>query len=248
MSKRIDLNADLGEGYAYDADLMGLITSCNIACGGHAGDEASMETALMLAKQHSVNAGAHPSFPDRENFGRIDYPLRGDGLVTALAEQVTNLMKVAARHDIQLSHLKPHGALYNLAAQDEDLANTVAAITAQLLPTAALVGPPKSQLTKAAAKHGLSFMAEGFADRAYEDDGQLRSRTLEGAMLTNPDQQTEQVLGMVLNGRVMTYPGNHLNLDVDTICVHGDTPGALHTARVLLSQLKANGIEICAQH
>ena len=248
MSKRIDLNADLGEGCAFDAELMRIVTSCNIACGGHAGDEKSMETALLLAKQNNVNAGAHPSFPDRENFGRSDHPLRGDALADALAEQVADLAAIAAKHDIQLSHLKPHGALYNSAAQDKNLASTVAALTAQCLPRAALVGPPQSQLAKAAANHGLSFVAEGFADRAYENDGQLRSRTLEGAMLTNPHEQTGQVLSMVLNGKVTTYSGHQINLAANTICVHGDTPSALQTAQALVTSLKANGIQICPPH
>jgi UPF0271 protein len=248
LSKRINLNADLGEGCAFDAELMRLVTSCNIACGGHAGDKKSMETALLLAKQHGVHAGAHPSFPDRENFGRVDHPLRGDALADELAQQVSNLATLAAKHDIQLSHLKPHGALYNLAAQDENLAYTVAALTAKHLPRAALVGPPQSQLAKAAANHGLSFLAEGFADRAYEDDGQLRSRTREGAMLTNPKAQTEQVLGMVLTGKITTYSGHQINLAADTICIHGDTPGALQTAQALVTSLKANGVEICSPH
>ncbi|MEM9054170.1 MAG: 5-oxoprolinase subunit PxpA [Pseudomonadota bacterium] len=245
MSLVMDLNADLGEGGQYDEALMALITSCNIACGGHTGDEASMRAALSLAKAHNVAAGAHPSFPDRENFGRVDSELTGAALEQKLSEQVEALKQIAAELDIAVTHLKPHGALYNMAARDPGLAASVADVTASLLPGAALVGPPESELTQAAARTNLLFIAEGFADRAYEADGQLRSRQKAGAVLTDPEQQSQQALNMALNHQVSAYTGERLSLPVQTLCLHGDTPGALEAARAIRETLEQNGVEIC---
>ena len=245
MAQTIDLNADLGEGCQYDEVLMGVITSCNIACGGHAGDEASMRVALTLAKSHGVAAGAHPSFPDRDNFGRIASTLRGEALEQALSEQVEALKQIASDLDVPLTHLKPHGALYNMAARDPDLAASVAKVTKARLPGAALVGPPQSELTRAAKAFELGFVAEGFADRAYEADRQLRDRKKPGAILTDPGQQAQQALDMAFNHQVTAFSGEILNLPVETLCVHGDTPGALEAARAIRGALEKKGVEIC---
>jgi len=245
MAQAMDLNADLGEGCQYDEALMAVITSCNIACGGHAGDEASMREALTLAKAHSVAAGAHPSFPDRENFGRTVSTLRGKALEQALSEQVKALKQIASDLDVQLTHLKPHGALYNMAARDPNLAASVAKVTKAQLPDAALVGPPQSELTLAAKAVELGFVAEGFADRAYEADRQLRDRKKAGAVLTDSEQQAQQALDMALNHQVTAYSGEILNLPVETLCVHGDTPGALEAARAIRTALEEKGVEIC---
>ncbi len=204
-----------------------------------------MEAAILLAKQHGVNAGAHPSFPDRDNFGRVDYPLRGAELETALTEQVADLFRIAASNGVKLTHLKPHGALYNLAAHDAGLADSVAGVTARLLPEAALYGPPNSKLAEAAAENDLQFVAEGFADRAYEDDGQLRSRTLEGALLTDPAAQAQQALDMVVSRRITTHSGTEISMPADTICIHGDSPTALRAAEAVVAALKIHGIKRC---
>ena len=245
MKRQLDLNADLGEGAPHDADLMALITSCNIACGGHAGDAATMRTSLELAKFHKVAAGAHPAFPDRENFGRVASPLRGDALYTALADQVQTLVHIADAVGHPVTHLKPHGALYNMAAKDDGLASVLAQVTAAILPGAKLVGPPKSALTQAASQHGIAFVAEGFADRAYEADGGLRSRTLPGAVITDPEAQTAQAIAMATTGTVGTYSGAVIDQSIDTLCIHGDTPGALAAATSLRAGLIAAGVTLC---
>jgi UPF0271 protein len=204
-----------------------------------------MREALTLAKSHGVAAGAHPSFPDRENFGRIVSTLRGEALVQELSQQVEALKQIASDLDVHLTHLKPHGALYNMAARDPDLAASVAKVTKAQLPNAALVGPPQSELTRAAKAFELGFVTEGFADRAYEADGQLRDRKKPGAVLIDPKQQAQQALDMALNHQVTAYSGEVLNLPVETLCVHGDTPGALEAARTIRVALEEEGVEIC---
>ena len=245
MTRRMDLNADLGEGCAFDAELMSVVTSCNIACGGHAGDEVSMRTALGLAKDHSVAAGAHPSFPDRENFGRTQSPMRGVELEAHLSEQVAELKDLAAEAGIQLSHLKPHGALYNMAAKDAGLAESIVYVLRKLIPDATLFGPPSSQLETVATAHGVAFIAEGFADRAYEQDGSLRDRKAPGAVIHDADIQTQQALQIAMQGEVDTYDRARITLPVQTICVHGDTPGAFAAAQSIRRSLEQNGILLC---
>jgi len=245
MSKSIDLNADLGEGCAFDAELMSVVTSCNIACGGHAGDTDSMRTALRLAKANGVAAGAHPSFPDRENFGRTQSDLRGDALESSLSQQVRDLHRLATEEGLPLTHLKPHGALYNMAALDSDLADSICSVLQATLPSARLIGPPASQLQACARAHDIPFVAEGFADRAYERDGQLRDRTLAGAVFHDPEQQVSQAAEIALNHQVNTHDGSTIPLPVQTLCVHGDTPGAFAAARAIRAALEAQEISIC---
>lgn len=246
MSETIDLNADLGEGCNGDADLMSVITSCNIACGGHAGDAASMREALQLAKSNGVSAGAHPSFPDRENFGRSRSELRGAALEQSLIAQVETLRDIAAEMSVSLMHLKPHGALYNTAAIDAGLAQSIVSVLEETLPGAKLVGPPASELEYAAEKRGVAFAAEGFADRAYESDGQLRDRAKAGAVIHDADKQAEQALNIATTKSVTTYDGDQISLPVRTICVHGDTPEAVSAARKIQAALEREGLILCA--
>lgn len=248
MSTRLDLNADLGEGCAFDAELMSVVTSCNIACGGHAGDAVSMRKALSLAKENGVAAGAHPSFPDRENFGRTKSSLSGAALEKTLRAQVSALKEEADRLSVSLSHLKPHGALYNMAAQDAGLAESVVSVLRDLLPSAALFGPPNSKLQVAAEEQGIDFVAEGFADRAYEVDGRLRDRALPGAVIHDAEAQSHQALTMATRKEVVTHPGETITLPVQTICVHGDTPGAFAAAQSIKATLERHGISLCPPH
>lgn len=245
MTRQIDLNADLGEGCSHDADLMSVITSCNIACGGHAGDEASMTTALHRAKQSGVVAGAHPSFPDRENFGRTKSSLSGSALEASLSEQVHALQKIADEVGLPLSHLKPHGALYNMAALDAGLASSICSALQSTIPEARLVGPPASQLEHQAIAHGIAFIAEGFADRAYEQDRQLRDRRLDGAVFHDPAQQVAQATEIALKQQVTTHDGETIALPVQSLCVHGDTPGAFAAAQAIRAALEAQEVAIC---
>ncbi|MEO0452155.1 MAG: 5-oxoprolinase subunit PxpA [Pseudomonadota bacterium] len=242
----IDLNADLGEGSPMDAELMTVVTSCNIACGGHAGDAASMRLALQQARAHGVSAGAHPSFPDRENFGRSNMDLSGPELVRTLTEQIQSLRALSDKEGLVLGHLKPHGALYNMAAKDAELASNILEALQIALPEAHLVGPPASELQRAADANGVLFVAEGFADRAYESDGQLRPRSEPGAVIHEPKQQSRQALEIATQQQVTTYQGEIYPLPAQTICVHGDTPAAFEAAKAIKAAFESQGLTICA--
>ena len=247
MTKTIDLNADIGElegdsGRRLDADILSVVTSCNIASGGHAGDEESMRKTLRLAKQFGVKAGVHPSYPDRENFGRVSMAVSPDELRASLRQQVQMFMKIADDEGVSIAHLKPHGALYNDAAKDADLAVVIAGVAAEC-GISTIVGLPSSELRDAAITHNLHFRAEGFADRAYEDDGSLRARAKNGAVLHNADEQARQALEL-FSGNVTAFSGEPISLEVHTICLHGDTPGAFEAAKAIREALEATGVSI----
>jgi len=245
---KIDLNTDLGEGGDHDAALISVVTSCNIACGGHAGDVTSMRTALRRAKQNQVAAGAHPSFPDRENFGRTASTLSGQALVAELTRQLTTLNQIAAEEGVTLSHLKPHGALYNMAAKDRNLADQITEALLFIIPAASLVGPPDSELKRAADTKQIEFVAEGFADRAYEADGQLRERSQPGAVIHDANEQTQRALAIATAQQVTSFDGTRLALPVETLCVHGDTPAAFEAACKIKAAFEKTGISICAPY
>ena len=230
--KRIDLNADLGEGDSYDEELLGIVTSCNVACGGHAGDEASMRSTIQSALQNKVAIGAHPAYPDREGFGRRSGFLAGDALFESLLTQIAVLAAVARAHGASLTHVKPHGALYNDAVNDRELSDLIARATGEALPGAAFYGLPHSEMQAAAATHGLAFVAEGFVDRAYQDNGQLVPRSEPGAVHASIELVLPQAVSLV--GKV------------DTLCIHGDTPGAAEKARAVREALEDSGVRILA--
>lgn len=247
MSGWIDLNADLGEGDPHDGDLMNYVSSCNIACGGHAGDDASMIAVLQLARDRKVAVGAHPSYPDRDGFGRRIIDMADDALKAALAVQVEALKRHAANLDLHLSHLKPHGALYNQAAHDEALADLIADLARTILPGAALVGPPASALAAAANRHDIPFLAEGFADRAYQADGSLVSRSEPGAVLDSDEARVAQAVELATCQSVTCAAGDKIRLPIQTICLHGDSPGAVSSARAIRAALEAAGLTIRAR-
>ena len=244
MTYRIDLNADLGEGCGDDAGIMAIVTSCNIACGGHAGDAESMKAALGLAQEFGVAAGAHPSYPDRENFGRIDLEISANDLRNSLEDQVGELKQIAQAAGTSLTHLKPHGALYNYAARHTQTAEIIAGITASLLPGSALFGPPGSKLEDAAAKVGIRYLGEAFADRAYEADGSLRSRRLPNAVHEAASGCAAQAVQIVLKNVVTCHDGHRLPMQAQTICLHSDSPGALAAARMVRDILENEGVMI----
>ncbi len=247
MLVSIDLNSDLGEGAGTDAELMPLISSANIACGGHAGDESTMRETVALARRYGVAVGAHPGYPDRENFGRTPVAMTNDALSDEIARQIRVLLAVDP--DLKISHVKAHGALYNEAWRDEDIAKAIVAGVKQVLPPragAALFAPPKSALADAALKAGLRVVREGFADRAYERDGTLRSRKLAGALHTDPQVAAKQALSFVREGGVHSHDGKFLKLAVDTLCLHGDTPGAPAIATAVREALLGAGIAVRA--
>ena len=252
MGKTIDLNCDLGESYGawtmgQDEALLELITSANIACGFHAGDPSTMARTVQLAAARGVALGAHPSLPDLQGFGRRTMaitPAEARGLVLY---QVGALEAFARAAGTRLRHVKPHGALYNMAAKDQRLAAAIAGAVRDFDPTLILVGLSGSASIQAGEELGLACASEVFADRGYEADGSLSPRGQPGAMITDPDVAVVRVLRMVLEGRVESRTGVDVILQADTVCLHGDQPEALAFARRLRSALEAAGVEVRAR-
>jgi UPF0271 protein len=221
--KSIDLNADLGEGGEHDAEIMSLISSCNIACGGHAGDEESMRAAVSAARANGVAIGAHPGYVDHEFFGRrfLDLPL--NVVIAQIRNQIEGLLKIAGT----LHHIKLHGALYHQANQDPALAKAFAALVLELLTKPLIYAPPTGKLMDAAKAMGLPVLAEGFIDRRYLESGELCSRSEEDAVITDVDEAVEQALKLANEGCVIAMSGKVIPMHVQTLCVHGDGASAL---------------------
>ena len=247
MLASIDLNSDLGEGAGTDAQLMPFISSANIACGGHAGDESTMSATVALARRYKVAVGAHPGYPDRENFGRDPVAMDPDKLSEEVARQIRALRHVDP--DLKISHVKAHGALYNQAWHDKAIAKAIVAGVTTVFTAhtdVALFAAPKSALAEAARGAGLRVVREGFADRAYEKDGTLRSRKLAGALHTDPKVAAKQALSFVRDGGVHAHDGSFLKMAVDTLCIHGDTPGAPAIAAAVREALTGAGVKVRA--
>jgi len=242
----IDLNADLGEGDAYDEDLLQIVSSCNVACGGHAGDADSMIRTVRSAIANGVAVGAHPGYPDREGFGRRSGFLAGDDLYESLRSQVTELADIAAHLGARLAHVKPHGALYNDAVRDKDLADIVARVTAEAPGAPAFVGMADTELEFAAQRHGLEFIAEAFVDRAYEPDGTLVPRSEQGAVHEDLNVATTQAVRLAEAGETTARNAEVVAVRADTLCIHGDTPGAAEKARAVRDVLESHGVDIRA--
>ena len=232
----IELNADIGEG-CDDAALMPFVARVSIACGGHAGDAVSMRAALTLAATHGVAAGAHPSYPDRAGFGRHLVAARPEQIVAWVTQQTEILAEHAAQLGMRLAHVKPHGALYNVAAQDAEVADAVAQAVAALDASLVLVGLAGSRLIEAGQAARLAVLNEGFADRRYDDAGRLVSRETPGAVLHEPEAAAAQARLLAEGRPLPTLPAGSLALRVDTICLHGDTPGAINIARAVHAAL-----------
>lgn len=243
---RVDLNCDLGEGAGHDAELMRLVSSANIACGGHAGDAGTMLTTLRLAKEQGVAVGAHPGFVDRANFGRVEMPVTSAQVHGLVLSQVQDLLALAAQAQVRVHHVKPHGALYNMAARDSVLAEAVAAAVYEADPRLVLVGLAGSRLLDAGSACGLSTLSEVFADRTYRSDGSLTPRRETGALIEDPVRAVAQVLGMVRDGYVIATDGSRVAIKAGTVCLHGDGLHAVEFARQLRAELEAAGIEIKA--
>lgn len=248
MSPSICLNADIGElpgsaGRALDNAILKVVSRCSIACGGHAGDAGSMRETLGMAAASGVLAGAHPSYPDREGFGRRRNNITLPDLEDSLMSQVSDLLEIAAASGHTVHHIKPHGALYNDAARDVALAELVARICTRA-GIAVLLGPPASEMERAAEPAGLRYVAEGFADRAYEPDLSLTPRSEPGAVIEDAGAQSRQALDMVLRHSIRTRGGQSFPIRVETICMHGDTPGAAQGAAHLRQQLEQQGVVI----
>lgn len=232
----IELNADIGEG-CDDASLMPYLARVSIACGGHTGDAASMLAALRLAAEHGVAAGAHPSFPDRRQFGRRPLAVSGDEIAAWVTQQTETLAEQACRLGLRLAHVKPHGALYNVAARDVRVARAIARAVTALDPALVLVGLAGSQLIAAGRAAGLAVLNEAFADRRYQPSGRLVSRETVGALIADPAAAAEQARALAEGGAVATFGGGSVRIRADTICLHSDTPGALNIARAVHAAL-----------
>lgn len=241
---RVDLNADVGEGAGYDADLIPLVTSVNVACGAHAGDENVIAATVRLAAAHGVTVGAHPSFPDREGFGRREMSLSPDELRATLRNQVELLRAIAAGEGVRARHVKPHGALYNMAARDMTLAAAVARLVSEIDPSLVLVGLAGSALIEAGRQVGLRTASEVFADRGYRGDGALVPRGQPDAILHDADAVAARALDMARDGVVCATTGERVAIRAETICVHGDTPGAVAMARRVRDVLTAAGVQL----
>ncbi len=242
----IDLNCDLGEGAAHDAELMPLITSANIACGGHAGDADTMRAAVDLALRHGVAIGAHPGLEDRGCFGRRELPLTPAEAHALVRRQIEALAQIARSRGGCLVHVKPHGALYNMAARDAALAGAVAGAVRELDPRLALVGLAGGELLAAGRARGLRVASEVFADRTYRPDGSLTPRSQPDAVIADADAAVAQVLGMLREGSVRAADGTPVPIAADTVCVHGDAPCAVEFARRLRTELAAAGFGLRA--
>jgi 5-oxoprolinase (ATP-hydrolysing) subunit A len=248
---RIDLNSDLGESFGawplgQDEALMPVISSANVACGFHAGDPGTMRQTVTLARRHQVAIGAHPGFPDLVGFGRREMRCTPRDIEDFVVYQVGALAAVAAAQDARLQHVKAHGALYNMACVDLEMATAIARATAAVDRSLILFGLPGSALLEAGRREGLRVAAEVFADRAYLSSGALVPRSRAGSVLHDHDQVATRVVRMVHERTVVSIDGAVVPLDADTICIHGDTPGAATLARIIRSALEASGATIAS--
>lgn len=244
---RVDLNCDLGEGAGYDAELMPLITSVNIACGAHAGDEATMRATVALALQHGVAIGAHPGFADRENFGRREFKISPLDAKMLVYVQIQILQEIAIRMGTYVRHVKLHGALYNMVSRDKALAEAVVEGIWATEKNPILFVLSGSELERAArANEDFIVVSEVFADRTYQADGSLTPRSQPGALITDANVAVAQVLRMVREGKVRATDGSDVTIKADTVCVHGDGLHAVEYARRLRSELTAAGIALKA--
>lgn len=244
MLRSIDLNCDVGEGIGNEEDLMPFISSANIACGGHAGDVALMREVVKLCKSFGVAIGAHPSFPDRENFGRRNMDLSVEEVYRLTFEQIDLLKSITNEEGATIHHVKPHGALYNMAAVDKNLSDAIARAVATVDGSMVLYGLSGSVTEESARNFGLRFAHEVFADRTYKHNGSLTPRTEKNALITNPVDSVQQAIYLAMGTSIKSLDGQSINLKADTICLHGDGTDAVGFAKTIHYALKELGIKI----
>ena len=240
----MDINADVGEGIGNEVDLMPYLSSCNIACGGHAGDVATMTKVVKLAKKHNVKIGAHPSFPDKENFGRVDMKISAADLYSSLKQQIRALQNVLHSENAQLHHIKPHGALYNLAAKDDKAALVIIEVVKSIPMPVKLYAPYKSKIAELATNENIQVTFEAFADRNYNEDLSLVSRKKDNALLIDKDEVLHHVLNIIKHEKVKTISGVEVPIKAMTYCVHGDTKNAIEILKYLNIELPKYQVEI----
>ena len=244
MVSSFDLNCDLGEGIANDPLIIPFISSVNIACGYHAGDSTSMKQTLELAMEYQVAAGAHPSFPDKENFGRTEMHLPARKIYDLVKEQVETLANMAIKYNYPLHHVKPHGALYNMAAKDEEISTSICEAILDLDCNLIVYAPSKSKLASVATSMHIKTCNEVFADRYYRSDGSLVPRSQPKALIDNEDAMAKQLLQILTQQSLTAEDGKTIPVKVDTICLHGDGEHALEFARLINELLYLNNIAL----
>ncbi|WP_029033473.1 5-oxoprolinase subunit PxpA [Salinimicrobium terrae] len=241
--KKIHINCDLGEGGEHDEELMPLISACNIACGGHAGTLETMQQTVDLAMEHDVEIGAHPSYPDKENFGRVSVPMETEELKRYLVAQILSLKQIAEAEGAILTHVKPHGALYNDAYTNSNIAKVIIDAILEFGNDLVLYAAEGSVLSRL-AQDKLPVRFEAFADRNYNPDGSLQNRTNSGALLTQKEQVLEHVFSMVSEGKITTQKGQKIDSLATTFCLHSDTPNSVEILKYLHQKLPSINIDI----
>ena len=245
----ININCDLGEKSKFhstknDPDLLNIVNSANIACGYHAGDKETMNRVIEISKTNQVSIGAHPSFNDPENFGRKKINLNSSEVTKLIIDQYEVLQKIAQNHNENVTHIKPHGALNNMACEDLELATTIAKAINSINKDIIFLVPTGSKMELAGKKLNMKIACEIFADRNYEDDGNLVSRSKDNALITNPDVAKKHVLKMVKNQALNCFSGKKIPCKIDSVCIHGDNESSLATAKSIKDNLISNGLEL----
>ena len=245
----ININCDLGESSKFhstenDPLLLKIVNSANIACGYHAGDKKTMEKTIKISKENNVSIGAHPSFYDPKNFGRKRLNLPSDEIRKLVIEQINILSNISDKLDMKVTHIKPHGALNNMACENYDLAKVISESIIKVNKELIFLVPTGSQMEKAGKKLGMKIATEIFADRNYEDDGNLVSRSKDNAMITDPETAKKHVIKMVENQALNCYSGKQIPCEIDSICVHGDGKNAVNTARQIKEGLIKSGVTL----
>ena len=249
MTMEININCDLGEeskhhSNKHDPDLLEIVNSANVACGFHAGDEETMDQVIKISKKNGVSIGAHPSFNDPENFGRERMNLSSFEITKLIIDQYEILQKIALKHGENVSHMKPHGALNNMACEDIELATTLAKTIKGISKDLIYLVPTGSKMEEAAKKLDMKIACEIFADRNYEDDGNLVSRKKPHALITDPKQAQKHVLKMVKTQSLNCHSGKQIPCEIDSVCIHGDNLSSLETAKIIKKNLVENGLKL----
>ncbi|SNZ00108.1 5-oxoprolinase subunit PxpA [Flagellimonas pacifica] len=240
----IDINCDVGEGIGNEADLFPLISSCNIACGGHAGDIDSISEIIKLAKNHNVKIGAHPSYPDRVNFGREVMNISNSELKQSIIDQVSTFKKILEKEHGQFHHIKAHGALYNQIAKDKELALVYLDAIKEYKDTVPIYVPHKSMVSGIANNLGFKIRLEAFGDRNYNDDLSLVSRKMDNSLIQEPEKVLNHILPMIKENNVISVKGKRIAIRLETICIHGDTPSALKILMYLSKELPNHKVQL----
>ena len=234
---QVKINSDLGEGTGIEKDIMPYLTSCSIACGGHTGDKSTMKNTILIAKKHGVKVGAHPSYPDKENFGRKKISISKSDLISSLKNQINELNEICNAHSIALDHIKLHGALYNFSVVDVDTASTVVELIKNNYPDKILYVPYGSLISEVALENNIKINYEVFLDRNYNDDLSLVSRNENNSMILDYKKMLNRLKNVIIDSRIQTLNGNYKKIIGDTFCVHGDSPKISDIIKSLFSDI-----------